>query len=619
VNGYHDNSVGNVHGGEGTVYYSNPAGASSAGYGLYVESDSRANEVALTNTVGGDPIAYLYGVDGLTVEGLVLDSDVSSSNLGKVVVLASTDVTVRGNIVSGQHASGGTSSYSNLAGGTGQRAVGIRIEDCEMCGVIENDVSSVVGGVGGASGNGSGGRGGDSVGILVISSPGTYLEDNFIHLIGGAQGGSGSSATGNGGDGFGVLCLSTSEVILAGNQVSDVRGGDGGTECDESTTTTSGGSGGRGVAFGFREASVDNEGSANAAQDIAGGTGFHCGHPTAPAGNDQMGYGFYFDQDSLANSIALSNTHEAEPVVFIHGVDGEHIFDLVLDGGHNPTNLGKVVLHQSANVTIERCVVAGSAGENGVTGTSSMAAPIGQLGVGVRVAECANCTIRNTQIGTVVGGGGGVGARFGHGGVGGDATAILVEGSSGFVLTNLLLSAGQPGTGGLGGSLSPGKADDGVGSCVRVDSDSAGSLHLATCDGPGAQDGEVRHGVVLDDQPTPIQLVDSIITGVSGYCLYNDDANAPALLSATYSNLFECGQGQAYNAMVSGTCISEDPLFADAESGDFHLQPESPCIDTGKPVSEYENEPAPNGCRVNMGAYGNMDEATSKVGAEHCE
>lgn len=29
--------------------------------------------------------------------------------------------------------------------------------------------------------------------------------------------------------------------------------------------------------------------------------------------------------------------------------------------------------------------------------------------------------------------------------------------------------------------------------------------------------------------------------------------------------------------------------------------------------------PCPNGCRINMGAYGNTAEATSAVGAEHCE
>jgi hypothetical protein len=30
----------------------------------------------------------------------------------------------------------------------------------------------------------------------------------------------------------------------------------------------------------------------------------------------------------------------------------------------------------------------------------------------------------------------------------------------------------------------------------------------------------------------------------------------------------------------------------------------SPCIDAGDPAADYSNEPAPNGGRINIGAYG---------------
>ena len=71
--------------------------------------------------------------------------------------------------------------------------------------------------------------------------------------------------------------------------------------------------------------------------------------------------------------------------------------------------------------------------------------------------------------------------------------------------------------------------------------------------------------------------------------------------------------------------ISEDPLFEDAPEGDYHLESEaghwtaggwvadattSPCIDAGDPASDFANEPAPNGGRVNMGVYGNTVEAS---------
>ncbi|MEI6502354.1 MAG: Ig-like domain-containing protein, partial [Armatimonadota bacterium] len=75
--------------------------------------------------------------------------------------------------------------------------------------------------------------------------------------------------------------------------------------------------------------------------------------------------------------------------------------------------------------------------------------------------------------------------------------------------------------------------------------------------------------------------------------------------------------------------LSVDPLFANAAGGDFHEKAiagrwngsawvndtvVSPCIDAGDPVSSYANEPAPNGGRVNMGAYGNTAYA-SKSGS----
>ncbi len=57
--------------------------------------------------------------------------------------------------------------------------------------------------------------------------------------------------------------------------------------------------------------------------------------------------------------------------------------------------------------------------------------------------------------------------------------------------------------------------------------------------------------------------------------------------------------------------LNQDPCFADRFSQDFHLNSTSPCIDTGDPNDDFTNEPAPNGGRINMGAYGNTDEASS--------
>ena len=82
---------------------------------------------------------------------------------------------------------------------------------------------------------------------------------------------------------------------------------------------------------------------------------------------------------------------------------------------------------------------------------------------------------------------------------------------------------------------------------------------------------------------------------------------------AHYSCIQRGGEGQ-------GNLIA-DPMFVDAENGDYHLRsqrgrywPEhdvwvldkvtSPCIDSGDPTADYSEEPRPNGARINMGAYG---------------
>ena len=58
--------------------------------------------------------------------------------------------------------------------------------------------------------------------------------------------------------------------------------------------------------------------------------------------------------------------------------------------------------------------------------------------------------------------------------------------------------------------------------------------------------------------------------------------------------------------------IAEPPLFVNPEGNDYHLHPNSPCIDAGAPEDEYNDEPGLNGDRINMGVYGNTIEAAVK-------
>ena len=53
-----------------------------------------------------------------------------------------------------------------------------------------------------------------------------------------------------------------------------------------------------------------------------------------------------------------------------------------------------------------------------------------------------------------------------------------------------------------------------------------------------------------------------------------------------------------------------NPAFVDPAASDFHLAPGSRAIDAADPASQVGLEPAPNGGRRNIGAYGGSDEAT---------
>jgi len=87
--------------------------------------------------------------------------------------------------------------------------------------------------------------------------------------------------------------------------------------------------------------------------------------------------------------------------------------------------------------------------------------------------------------------------------------------------------------------------------------------------------------------------------------------NAPARLQLYYSAtpIYSCIEG--WTAYLRGN-IGYHPYFADADNGDFHLRSWSPCTDAGDPASPFSEEPEPNGGRINMGAYGNTPEGTSK-------
>jgi hypothetical protein len=98
----------------------------------------------------------------------------------------------------------------------------------------------------------------------------------------------------------------------------------------------------------------------------------------------------------------------------------------------------------------------------------------------------------------------------------------------------------------------------------------------------------------------------------------------------TYSDVYGNSGGNYVGLPTqtdTGGNLSANPLFAKAAAGDFHLESQggrwdpasqswikdtvtSPCLDAGDPSSIYNQEPAPNGGRIEMGAYGDTPYAS---------
>jgi len=128
---------------------------------------------------------------------------------------------------------------------------------------------------------------------------------------------------------------------------------------------------------------------------------------------------------------------------------------------------------------------------------------------------------------------------------------------------------------------------------------------------------------IIRDCPQPITLADSSNTeivdrGSHVTVSYSDIEGGRAAISVSGSqSTVEWGDGN----------IDADPLFADGVNADFHLRSQSgrwdpdeqtwvrddntsPCIDAGDPDDPVGDEPAPNGSRINMGAYGGTTQAS---------
>ena len=118
----------------------------------------------------------------------------------------------------------------------------------------------------------------------------------------------------------------------------------------------------------------------------------------------------------------------------------------------------------------------------------------------------------------------------------------------------------------------------------------------------------------------------NIITGNRGYGINHTSGK----VSIGHNNIWNNAKGSYEGCTAGKGDFSKEPLFANSAKGDFHLKskagrwdPEakkwvkdtmhSPCIDAGDPKANFSRESAPNGGRVNIGAYGNTAKASKSI------
>ena len=366
----------------------------------------------------------------------------------------------------------------------------------------------------------------------------------------------------------------------------------------------------------------------------------------------QVGFGIYLDDGSLDAQVSMDNTLDDAPVVFLSGAQNVEVTGLSLTQQNQPTNLGKLVVLNSNSITIAGNQVGGYEGERGASGhapkSSDCIVSDGLPGRGIYVRSCEGCTVAGNTVSAVVSGRGGHRWKSfqchtsGNGGPTAgieivDSTDTVVEGNTVSAVTGNAGGGGNFGEGGdasafrVSGSSLAGCANNmafdvtgetssdnppGDSACLRLDADGNAYVDNLTCHSIG-DEVSPGYGVLLDEnQLNSVTVRSSIFSTISRFGA-RGLAGVPGMLSVYYSAFHECGEGPAEDATLV-SALEADPLFVLPDQGSFHLQPGSPCIDAGNPSTECNNEPVPNGCRVNMGAYGDTADATSAPGADHC-
>gem|GEM_PF-484037 len=191
---------------------------------------------------------------------------------------------------------------------------------------------------------------------------------------------------------------------------------------------------------------------------------------------------------------------------------------------------------------------------------------------------------------------------------------FIDEGASAQIINNLVIKN----TSGEGGA---GIYVDGAGTSDSSDLRSTAVIENCTV-ADNLSAGYQGNGVMV--QYADVSIKNSIFWGNGDdFTIVDDEHSSPGTLAVEYSLSFE--------AIAGSGNLQVDPQFAAAAAGDYHLKSSagrwnvttgqwvtdtasSPAIDAGNPGSDFSREPADNGERVNLGAFGNSNQASKSGG-----
>ena len=184
---------------------------------------------------------------------------------------------------------------------------------------------------------------------------------------------------------------------------------------------------------------------------------------------------------------------------------------------------------------------------------------------------------------------GGIGAFTPGGGVYASGNAVLRN--------NLIVDNEAPGEGGglyltenasIYNNIVINNVGDNVGGILI--SNATGEVINNTIVGNNIED-DTLVGVVITN--STVTFLNNIIAEHTGFDLLLTGDNSSAIVAY-------CRFKEASLVDLDGN-IPDDPLFLEVATEDFHLQPNSPCIDAGHPADEYRDN---DGSQNDMGAYG---------------